>query len=162
MNKMSTVFTQDDEAPSSDFKRWTADDVRQLREAHPSTSLWGVVAWQFIAGLLVAMVVWLVAGSGWAAVSAGYGALAVVIPAAVFARGLRRQINANHAGGALGGFFVWELVKILLTVAMLVAAPKLIANLSWLALLAGFVVTMKVYWAALWFRPKYTQFAAKG
>ena len=51
------------------------------------------------------------------------------------------------------GFFVWEMVKILLTVAMLFAAPRLILNLNWLALLAGFVVTMKVYWVAMWLRP---------
>jgi len=57
-----------------------------------------------------------------------------------------------HGNAALAGFFVWELVKIALTVAMLFAAPRLIAELSWLALLVGFVVTMKVYWAAMWFR----------
>ena len=94
--------------------------------------------------------------------SAGYGALAVVAPAAVFARGLLRQIKANNAGAALGGFFLWEMVKIFLTLAMLMAAPKLIANLNWLALLAGFVVTMKVYWVTLWFAPKHNQVAAKG
>jgi ATP synthase protein I len=36
---------------------------------------------------------------------------------------------------------------------MLVAAPRLIWQLNWLALLAGFVVTMKVYWVAMWLRP---------
>jgi ATP synthase protein I len=48
---------------------------------------------------------------------------------------------------------VWELVKIALTVVILLAAPKLVPHLSWLALLAGFVVTMKVYWVAAWLRP---------
>ena len=48
------------------------------------------------------------------------------------------------------GFFIWELVKIVLTVALLLAAPRLILELNWLALLAGFVVTMKVYWVAMW------------
>ena len=48
------------------------------------------------------------------------------------------------------GFFVWELVKVGLTVALLLAAPRLIPELSWLALLAGFVVTMKVYWVVMW------------
>ena len=51
-------------------------------------------------------------------------------------------------------FFVWELVKIAITVAMLFAAPRLVSGLNWLALLAGFVVTMKVVWVALLFRPK--------
>jgi ATP synthase protein I len=65
---------------------------------------------------------------------------------------LSRQKSAAHGNAALTGFFVWELLKIVLTVAMLVAAPRLIADLSWLALLAGFVVTMKVYWLAMWLR----------
>ena len=37
--------------------------------------------------------------------------------------------------------------------ALLFAAPVLIVNLNWLALLAGFVVTMKVYWIAVWLYP---------
>ncbi len=47
---------------------------------------------------------------------------------------------------------MWEMVKIGLTVAMLIAAPRLVLDLSWLAMLAGFVVTMKVYWLAMWLR----------
>ena len=47
------------------------------------------------------------------------------------------------------GFFVWELVKIVVTVGMLFAAQRLVANLSWPAMLVGLVVTMKVYWLAL-------------
>jgi ATP synthase protein I len=47
------------------------------------------------------------------------------------------------------GLFVWELVKIVLTVALLLVAPKVISDLSWFALVAGFVVTMKVYWLAM-------------
>ena len=77
----------------------------------------------------------------------------MVIPGALFARGLLRQRGAANAGSALAGFFVWEMVKVALTMAMLVAAPRLILQLNWLALLAGFVVTMKVYWVAIWLRP---------
>jgi ATP synthase protein I len=33
---------------------------------------------------------------------------------------------------------------------MLFAAPRLVAQLNWLALLAGFVVTMKASWLAMW------------
>ena len=47
------------------------------------------------------------------------------------------------------GLFMWELVKILLTVALLLVASKMIPNLSWLALVASFVVTIKVYWLAM-------------
>jgi len=31
------------------------------------------------------------------------------------------------------------------------AAPSLIPNLSWLALVAGLVVVLKAYWFAFWF-----------
>ena len=36
-----------------------------------------------------------------------------------------------------------------ITVALLLVAPKVVSDLSWLALVAGFVVTMKVYWLAM-------------
>jgi ATP synthase protein I len=37
-------------------------------------------------------------------------------------------------------------VKILLAVAMLWLAPQVVSELSWLGLLAGLVVALKVYW----------------
>ena len=83
------------------------------------------------------------------AASVAWGAVAVVIPAAVFVRALSRQMRLAQPGAALAGLFVWELVKIVLTVALLLVAPKVIFELSWLALVAGFVVTMKVYWLAM-------------
>jgi ATP synthase protein I len=88
------------------------------------------------------------------AMSAGYGALAVVLPAAVLVRGMGRQRGATQAGAVLMGFVVWESAKVALTVAMLVLAPRLVVSLSWLALVVGFVVTMKVYWVAAWLHSK--------
>ena len=38
--------------------------------------------------------------------------------------------------------------KVTLTVVLLIMAPQVVKNLDWLALLAGFVVTIKVYWLA--------------
>jgi ATP synthase protein I len=52
---------------------------------------------------------------------------------------------------------VWEAVKIGVSVAMLFAAPKLVNELDWLAMLIGLIVTMKVYWVALLMRPKLKQ-----
>lgn len=142
-----------DESEDSDFKPLSAQEAQALRDAQPMVSPWRIVGWQILVGLLVALAAWGVTGSSVAGWSAAYGALAVVIPAALFVRGLSRQQGAPNAGSALTGFFVWEMVKILLTVAMLFAAPRLILSLNWLALLAGFVVTMKVYWVAMWLRP---------
>ncbi len=140
-----------DEALEPDFKPLTAEQASQWREGNPSLSPWRIVGWQAVAGALAALLAWGLSGRSEVAWSTGYGALAVVIPAALLARGLSRQ--AGVAGAALAGFFVWELVKVVLTVAMLLAAPKLVPHLSWLALLAGFVVAMKVYWVAVWLHP---------
>lgn len=142
-----------DELDESGFKPLSADEALALRQRQPPLSPWRVVGWQAVVGLLVALLAWGLMQNRVAGVSAAYGALAVVLPAALFARGLSRQRLAGNAGAALSGFFVWEMVKIAVTVAMLVLAPRLISNLNWLALLAGFVVTMKVYWVAMWLRP---------
>jgi ATP synthase protein I len=80
--------------------------------------------------------------------------LAVVVPAALFARGLMSRFSSMNAATAGFGFFVWEAVKIAVTVGMLVAAPQLLPGLDWLAMLIGLVVTLKVYWLALLMRPK--------
>ncbi|GKS93566.1 ATP synthase subunit I [Acidovorax sp. SUPP2825] len=139
------------EAEDSDFKPLSAEEAAQWRLRHPRISVWRIVWGQAFVGALAALVAWLVSGRPSVAWSAGYGALAVVIPAALFARGMAR--HQTSAGGAMAGLFGWELVKIAMTVAMLAAAPRLVPGLSWLALLAGMVVTMKTYWIALMVRP---------
>jgi ATP synthase protein I len=142
-----------DEVPGADFKPLSAEEARQWREKNPALSPWRIVWVQLAMGALVVLGFWIVTRQARMAWSAGYGVLAVVVPAALFVRGLSRQKAVNGAGAAMFGFFVWEMVKIILTVAMLMAAPKVVSRLSWLALLAGFVVTMKVYWVAMWLRP---------
>jgi ATP synthase protein I len=146
------------EALEPEFKPLTAEEARQFSEKNPSVSPAKVVGIQALVGLGVALGAWGLTGKenvGW---SAGYGALAVAIPAALFARGLARKMSLEspqaRAMGAAFGFFLWEMVKMALTVAMLFAAPRLVANLSWPAMLVGLVVTMKVYWVALMLRPK--------
>ena len=95
------------------------------------------------------------------AVSVVYGALAVVIPAAVFARGLMSQFSSLNALTAGFGFFVWEMIKIVATVVLIAIAPKLVADLDWLAMLIGLIVTMKVVFVLLWILPKLTRKLAK-
>ena len=132
----------------------TAEEARQLRELNPPVSPWWVVAGQAGVGLLAAIVAWGVTGKqnvGW---SAGYGALAVVIPAAIFARGIMSRFSSHNAASAAAGFMVWEMVKIASTIALLAAGPKLVQDLSWPAMLVGLVLAMKVYWLALAFKPK--------
>lgn len=143
-----------DKSDEAEYKPLTAQEVEMIRRSSVPLSPWRVVFWQVVVGVVVAMLAWALTTSELAGWSAAYGALAVVVPAVVFARGLARQQRAPNAGSALGGFFVWEMVKVVLTVAMLFAAPRVILELNWLALLAGFVVTMKVYWVAMWLHSK--------
>jgi ATP synthase protein I len=150
----------DDEVDAGEpgtFKRLSADEVRSLRERNPSVPPWKVVVGQAVVGVLVAVAAWALTASqsvGW---SAAYGASAVVLPAAIFARGLTGRFASLNAATAVFGFFLWEMVKLALTVAMLIAAPKLVVALSWPALLVGLVLTMKVYWVALLFAPRSKQ-----
>lgn len=150
---LGSTDDQIDEAEDEGFKPLTRQEAEKIRQLSPAISLWRLVVSQVVVGIFVTLGVWVLTGQLRMLWSAGYGALAVVIPASLFARGLSRQKSVMQVNAALTGFFVWELVKIALTVAMLLAAPRVIAELSWLALVAGFVVTMKVYWVAMWFRP---------
>ncbi len=133
----------------SDFKPLTAEQAQAWRQQHPMASPWRVLLLQVLVGGLIAMLTGWISGQFRLAASVAWGAVAVVIPAVVFVRALSRQMRMRQAGSALAGLFVWELVKIVLTVALLLAAPKVVSDLSWLALVAGFVVTMKVYWLAM-------------
>jgi ATP synthase protein I len=144
----------EDAVVEDDFKPLTAAQAEKWRDQTPMLSIWAIVWGQLAAGCLVALVTWLVTGEpavGW---SAAYGAVSVVVPAALFARGVTGKLVRSIPGAVMVGFFVWELVKIVVTVAMLFAAPRLVPELNWLALLVGFVVTMKVVWIALMFRSK--------
>ena len=146
-----------DAQQEGEFKPLTAEQAQVLRERNPPMSPWRVLAVQAIAGVVVAVAVsvaaWFVGGKASLGWSAAYGALAVLIPGAVFARGLTSRLTSGNAGAAMVGFFFWEAVKIALAVAMLFAAPKVVPDLSWPALLGGLVVTMKAVWITLLMRP---------
>jgi ATP synthase protein I len=145
----------EDNANEPAFKQLTRQQAQALREKQPQISPWRVIGWQIIAGGLIALGAWAASGGQTAvAISAGYGALIVIVPAAVLARGIMSPMSSLNAVSAALGFMVWEMVKIGLSVAMFFAAPQLIAGLSWPALLAGLVLTMKVYWLAAVFSPK--------
>ena len=122
-----------------------------VREQNPPVSPWLVVAGQAGVGVLAGLAAWALTGRHNVGGSAAYGAWAVAIPAAVFARGLTGRFASINPMSAAAGFLVWEMVKVALTLAMLLAAPRLVAGLSWPALLVGLILAMKVYWVALAF-----------
>ena len=141
-----------DDAAEAGFKPWSAEQAQQWRAANPPLSPWPVVGVQALVGMLAVGVAWLVSGGQWPPVqSVAYGALAAWLPAVFFARMVARRMRRQaNAGSALMALMVGEGIKIALTVGLLLAAPKVLAQVHWLALLAGFVVTIKAAWVALW------------
>ena len=137
---------------AEDFRPLTAEEVQNLRLQQPLLSIWRVVLAQAVVGLAVAALTWLFTGRVSAAWSAAYGALAVVIPAALFARGLTSKTSTINTGTAVFAFLLWEMVKMGLTIAMRYAAIWVVKDLSWPAMLVGLVVTMKVYWVVFAWR----------
>lgn len=150
----NAAYDSFDKAPEAAPRPLTREEAQKLRESSPSLSPWVVLAGQSVTGIVVALAAWLITGkqsTGW---SAFYGALAVVIPGALFARGLMSKVSSMNPGAAVAGFFLWEMVKIGLAIAMLFAAPRLVPDLSWPAMLVGLVVTMKVVWLVLVLQPR--------
>lgn len=152
----------DDEAGGAeqdDFKPLTREEAQQWRMAQPRTSVWAVLGWQVVLALLAACVAAALTRSQPVVVSLLYGAAAVVLPTGLMAWGLTQSALSRRAAGggaqaSLAGFFVWEGAKLLLAIALLALAPKVVPDLSWLALVAGLVVVLKAYWLELWFRAR--------
>lgn len=136
-----------------DFEPLTAEQAQALRAQYPVLSPWWIILGQALIGLCLALVAGLWGGVQ-IALSVGYGVLTVVMPAMLFARGVRGRFASLNPGSAMIGFFLWELMKLIVTIVMLVLAPKFVVALSWPAMLVGLVLTMKVYWVALVFSPK--------
>ena len=136
---------------------WTAEQAQRWRQSHPTFSVWRVLMAQVLVAVFFATAValWFEGGSLW--LSWMYGAMTVVVPAALFARGLTSRTASVNAMTAALGLMVWQGVKWMMAVMFLVLAPRIVPELSWPAMLAGLVVTMKVYWLALiWGKPKST------
>ena len=117
----------------SDFVPLSRAEAQALRAAHPTVSPWWVVFGQFGLGAFAALLAWWLFGDR-IALSVVCGVLAAVIPAM--------------------SFFVWEFVKIFVTIGVLFAAHRLVKDLSWPAMLVGLVLSLKVYWLALAYKRK--------
>ena len=108
-----------------------------------------VLMWQALSAVAIATVAWLVSSSVVAVTSAFYGAICVVVPSALVARMVIKRVGPDvvrHSGGTLMRLVVLELVKIVVTVCLLLAAPLVLDSPQWVAIVVGFAVTLKVYW----------------
>jgi ATP synthase protein I len=91
-----------------------------------------------VAGVFAALL------GGWAAMfSAVLGGLCCVVPNGIMAIRLFASAQTGQANPLT--FFIWEFIKIALTLALLAATAWLYRDLNWLALLAGFIVALKSY-----------------
>ena len=136
----------------ADFKPLTREQAQALRAADPPVSPWRVIRVQGAVGVAVAVLAVLLTGRqemGWSAL---YGAATVVVPGALMARGMTSRLSSMSPGASAVSFMLWEAVKIAVSVAMLMLAPRFVQPLSWPALLVGLVLCMKVYWLALLWR----------
>ena len=143
-------FNDEDEDPP--IKALTRDEAQALRARNPPLSPWRVVGAQVAVGGVVAALVWLVSGQPEAVWSALYGAAAAVVPGALMARGMTSRLSSMSVGASAVSVMGWSMVKIGVSIAMLMLAPKLVQPLSWPALLAALVLCMQVYWFALLWR----------
>jgi len=140
------------EVDSDDFKPLSRDEAKEWRKSQRAVSMWRVLVWQCVATCLAALLAWWFTGEVSGALSAGYGGLSVVLPSAVMAWGVTfgrlTGLLSLFAQGSLAAVVFWEGIKVLLVVAMLALAPSVVAHLNWLALVAGLVLVLKVYWLA--------------
>ncbi len=139
----------EDSEPEEVFHTLTAEEAQAWRATQPVLSVWWVLVAQLSTAMVLGAAVGLWFGRTALLVSWVYGALAVIVPAALFARGLKSPAASINAVSAALSFAVWQGVKMVLTVLLLVLARRFVEDLSWPALLAGLIVTMKVYWLAL-------------
>jgi ATP synthase protein I len=142
----------EDEAQATAFKPLTREEASALRARHPSLSPWRVVGVQAAVGAGVALLAVLLTGRGELAWSALYGGATVVLPGALMARGMTSRLSRLTPGTSAVSVMSWTMVKIGVSIALLMLAPKLLQPLSWPALLAAMVLCMQVYWIALLWR----------
>jgi ATP synthase protein I len=145
-------WRDEDEAAAAASKPLTREQAQDLRARQPSLSPWRVVGAQAALGGVAALLAVLITGRQDWAWSVLYGAVTVVLPAALMARGMTSRLSSTSPGASAVSFMLWQSVKIGVAVALLVLAPKILQPLSWPALLVGMVLCLKVYWLALSWR----------
>jgi ATP synthase protein I len=118
----------------------TRDEAQALIAKSPSLSPWRVIALQALIGVVVAVIWGGLSRNLPSFISALYGAAVVVVPGALMVRG----VFGRGSGRSLGGLLFWEIVKLLLVLALLALAPKWVPSLNWAALLVTLVLCLKV------------------
>ncbi len=142
----------DDEAEEPPVKPLTRDEARALRVKSPQLSPWRVIAAQVVVGCLMALGAWWFSDRPGFVQSVIYGAIVAVLPGALMARGMTSRLSSLSVGSSAVSVMLWTVMKIGVSIAMLMLAPKLVQSLSWPVMLATLVLCMQVYLVALLWR----------
>lgn len=105
--------------------------------------MWRLVSLQLMATVVAGVIA--AALGGWPAMlSALLGGMCCVVPNGVFA--VRMFAGTMKPGGATAAtWFIWEFVKIALTIALMGAVAWWYPGVNWFAFVAGFIVALKSY-----------------
>jgi len=136
-------WPKDSEEPVTPLTR---EQALAVIAKNPSMSPWLLIAAQALVGVVVAVLWGLVSWRWTSFVSALYGAVVVVVPSALMARGVFGQ-DVRHGGVAR--LLVWEIAKLVLAGVLLASAPVWIRPLDWAAMLVTMVLCLKVIGVAL-------------
>ncbi|MDO4795925.1 MAG: ATP synthase subunit I [Brachymonas sp.] len=136
-------------------KPWSAEKAQAWRAATHTMSPWLPALMQALVAVLLLLGSWVTDVSQPVRLSLACGVAASLLPSLLCVSGYRITLwvlkdlprGAQTLMG-LAAIFCWELVKLLLSVALLLVAARMVRNLSWLAMLLAFVVVVKAYWLA--------------
>lgn len=143
----------DEAHESEDHEPLTVEQAKCLKQKLGSVKLEDfmirVTSWQLVAAVLMGLLVWLLWSEKQISVAVFYGAMCAVLPSALVVFALKRRMSTDvlkHSGDMLLGLFVLELIKVVAAICLLLAAPLVIESSQWVAVVAGFVLTLKIYW----------------
>lgn len=152
------VYEVESEDEVDEIRPLTSDEARRWRETQIELSVWRVIAWQIVAVMVAGAVAYLFTGRLSVMLSAAYGGLSVLLPSAVMAWGVTAgrvaRLLSAFAKGSLAVLVFWEGIKVLLVMVLLGFAPVWVSDLNWLALVAGLVLVLKVYWLAFFMQSR--------
>ncbi|MFT3858977.1 MAG: ATP synthase subunit I [Aquabacterium sp.] len=123
----------------------TREEAQALIARNPSLPVWRVLAVQAAFGFGVALVWGGLSRSLPSLLSALYGVAVVMLPSLLMARG----VFGRNAGRSVGGLLGWQFLKMGLSAAMLVLAPRVLNPVDWVALLVTLVLCLKITWVVL-------------
>ena len=115
---------------------------RLLRRA-----IWRLAGWQFGVTALMAGGAALIGGRGWALSALTGGAIGILAGLYQALRMLRVDASENPAG-YMGSVYAAEALKIVLTVALFIAAIRVL-KVEMLPVIVAYAATYVVYWVAL-------------